>query len=151
MGVRSNALLISFLVVQAAGWSLPARAQGAVPHAMDAPWVDVPPAIDPRGFVVSAALGIADERLGRLSARQTDARRRGEERARRALHAWADDALAGVRASAAVAAGVHRAIDAHASITRVRGLSDGNAIVEIAVPLAILREVASLGGLPWSQ
>ncbi len=114
--------------------------------------MDVAPAIDPtRGHVVSAALGVADERLDRLSARRTNARLRGEERARRALHAWADDALAHVQASPAVATRIHRAIDANSSITRVRGLSDGNAIIEVAVPLAALREVASLRGVPWSE
>ena len=145
-------LLISLLAVQAAGGSVSSHAQESVPHVMDAPWVDVAPTIDSaRAHVVSAALGIADERLARLSARRVDARLRGEERARRALHAWADDALARVQASPEVASRVHRAIDARSSITRVRGLSDGNAIIEVAIPLAALREVASLRGVPWSE
>ncbi|AKF09490.1 hypothetical protein [Sandaracinus amylolyticus] len=122
----------------------------SLPAAFESPWSDVAPAIV-EDRVVAAGLGLPDERLGRLSARRAAARSRGEERAETAIHAWADDALARVSAAPTVAADVHRVIDARAEVTRVRALADGGAVVEIAVPLAALREVSSERGLPWSR
>lgn len=129
----------------------PALAQ-AVPVVFEAPWTDRAPEIDAAGDrVVAAGLGLPDERLGRLAARRAAARRAGEDRARALIHAWADDALARVAASASVAAAVHRAIDEHATVGRVRALSDGGAVVEVTVPLDALRAAAPMGGLPWSR
>lgn len=123
-----------------------------LPPALDAPWTDVAPAIDAAGArVIAAAIGAPDERLGRLAARRDSARRAGEARARASLHRWADDALASIAASPRIATSVHRAIDERAAITRVRALSDGGAVIELAVPLAALRAAAPQGGLPWAE
>ncbi|UJR87063.1 hypothetical protein [Sandaracinus amylolyticus] len=144
--MRRGVAIVAMLMV---GASASAAAQ-SLPAAFEAPWSDVAPAIaDDR--VVAAGLGLPDERLGRLSARRAAARSRGEERAKAAIHAWADDALARVSAAPTVAAEVHRVIDARAEVTRVRALADGGAVVEVAVPLAALREVSSERGLPWSR
>jgi hypothetical protein len=149
--VRTKSPIMALALASAMG--PPALAQNPpLPPALDAPWTEVAPAIDPAGDrVVTAALGLPDDRYGRLAARRTAAREAAEERARRAIHAWADDALAGIAASPAVAAAVHRAIDRHARVTRVRPLADGAAIVEIEVPLAPLRAAADREGLPWSR
>ena len=135
------------LVVGASG----SVAAQSLPAAFEVPWTDVAPAIDANDRVVAAGLGLPDERLGRLSARRAAARSRGEERAEAAIHAWADDALARVSASPTIAAEVHRVIGARAEVTRVRALADGGAVVEVAVPLAALREVVNERGLPWSR
>ena len=128
------------------------RAQVEVPAELDAPWSDVAPRVDAAGArVVCAAVGAADPRYGSLDARRLAARHAGRERALRAVHAWADEALATVRADPRVASAVHGAIDARAEITRVRPRADASVVVEIAVPLAPLRAAAAMPGLPWSS
>jgi hypothetical protein len=128
------------------------RAQVEVPVELDAPWSDVAPRVDARGArVVCAAVGAADPRYGSLDARRLAARHTAQERARRAVHAWADEALATVHADPRVASAVHTAIDSRAEVTRVRPRADGSAVVEIAVPLAALRTAAPMTDLPWSS
>jgi hypothetical protein len=164
MGVRASAVAeaitratgaaVLATATALAGSAVPggrASAQPDVPAALDAPWTDVAPRVDGER-VLSAAVGLPDERLGRLAARRAAARSAGEERARRAIHAWADDALARVAASPAIAAAVHRAIDAHVEVARVRPLSDGSAVVEVAIAVSELRRACGdRGGLPWSR
>jgi len=141
------ALVLAISLV-APGLMGPGVAYAQVPAELDAPWSDVAPRIDGER-VIAAAVGMPDERLGRLAARRSGARRAGEERARAMVHRWADDALAQVAASPTIAAAVHRAIDDAATVSRVRPLSDGGAVIEIEIPLAALRAAASLRGLPW--
>jgi hypothetical protein len=152
--MRDGLKLLGAALVWAHGVCASAAAQGPpLPRAFETPWTDTPPAIDPEGEprVVAAALGASDERFGRLAARRAAARSAAEERARRAIHAWADDALAAIAASPAVAAAVHRAIETYARVARVRPLADGGAVVEIEVPLDRLRAVVDREGLPWSR
>lgn len=113
------------------------------------PWSEAPPEV--RGEeIVAVAIGEADARFGRLSARRAASRRAAEARARAAIHRWADDALAAIAASPRTAARVHRAIDAGARARGIRPLADGSAVVEVVLPVAALREVAAARGLPWA-
>jgi hypothetical protein len=149
-GAAALAALAAMPVLAAVPAVTRAQASG-LPHELDAPWADVAPHAD-RDRVLAAALGLPDERLGRLSARRASARRSAEDRARRAIHAWADAALAAVRASPSTATAVHRAIDERARVARVRALSDGGAVVEIEVGWDALRAAApGAAGLPWSD
>ena len=116
-----------------------------VPHDARAPSVDVE-----RGIVSAAALAAPDERLGRLSARRTQARHTARARAVEALHRWADDALAGALACPRDADALHRVIDAHVRVDGTRALPDGGAVVLVSVPVAALRDAASIEGAPWS-
>ena len=137
------AVLASLLVL------VPAIA-GAVPP-FDVPHADRSPEVDgDRAVVTAAALGAPDERLGRLSAVRLAARHEARARALRALHAWADEAMAAVRACPREAVRVHEAIDRAASVAGVRAVVDGGAVVLVEVPLGALREAAALTGVPWS-
>ncbi|HEY8429708.1 MAG TPA: hypothetical protein VIL20_15090 [Sandaracinaceae bacterium] len=127
----------------------PAAAQ-RLPPELDLPWTDVAPAV--QGSVVrAAAVGVPDERIGRFEPRRASARRAGRARAIAAIHAWADDALAALRADVRCAEAAHRAIDARAQQVGVRPLVDAGAVVVVEVPLAALREACPLEGAPWAR
>jgi hypothetical protein len=148
-------LAFSFLVVSAGTTAVAQDAgvrQDAVPSAMQLPWNDVAPHVDAtRGAVVTIALGVADERRGPLAAQRLWARREAEARARSALHAWADAAIARASLDATAIAAMHAAIDAHASVVATRARVDGSACVEVALPLRELAATTgSARGLPWS-
>lgn len=131
----------------------PASAQDAgVPEAMRIAWDDTPPHVDAgRAAVVTVALGVADERRGPLAAQRLWARRDAEARARAALHAWADAAIAQASLDASTVAALHRAIDEHAEVTATRARVDGSACVEVVVPLRRLAaSTPAVRGLPWS-
>ena len=129
-------------------FAVPAAAQD-VPPQLDAPWTDVAPRVE-GDRVVATAVGMPDERFGRMQARRSAARRSGEVRAREMIHRWADGALARVAAGAATASAVHRVIDERCEVARVRALVDGGAVIELALALEALRAVAPQRGLPWS-
>lgn len=122
------------------------------PGAMALPWQDVAPHVDAgRGAVVTVALGVADDRRGPLSAQRLWARRDAEARARAALHAWADAAIARATLDPSVIAALHRAIDEHAEVGATRARVDGSACVEVIVPLRDLAaSTPGARGLPWS-
>lgn len=121
---------------------------GAQPAAMQVPWTDV--AASRAGDVVrAAAIGVPDARIGRFAARRDSARTAAQRRAVDAIHAWADDALARVRAHPREAAAVHEAIDRDARVGGVRPLVDGGAVVVVEVPVATFRDACASGGLPW--
>ena len=121
---------------------------GAQPAPMRVPWTDVAPARD--GEVVrAAAVGIPDARIGRFAARRDSARTAARRRAIEAVHAWADDALAQVRAHPRQAAAVHQAIDRDARVSGARPLVDGGAVVVVEISVAALRGACGTGGLPW--
>lgn len=120
---------------------------GAQPALAELPWGDEAPTV--AGDVLRvAALGQPDHRIHAWGARRLSARRRGEARAREALHRWADDALAEAGAAPHVAQAVHALVD-EASVAAVRPLADGSAVVVLAIPRGQLRSVAPLEGLPW--
>lgn len=119
----------------------------AVSTAAQVPWGDFAPTIVGEEVQV-AALGQPDHRIHAWNARRRSARVRAEDRARAALHRWADDALARAGASPLVAQAVHSILD-EASVRAVRPLADGSAVVVLSVSRARLRLVASLEGLPW--
>ena len=135
------ATALSFLL------AAPALAQD-LPPSFALPWTDEAPRVDGAN-VIAAAVGMPDERIGRFSARRASARTAGRARALEALHAWADDALARVRATPRQATRVHAAIDEHARVDGARPLVDAGAVVVVAVPRARLREACARGGLPW--
>jgi hypothetical protein len=120
----------------------------AQPSPLDAPWQDEAPHRVEQAIVV-ASLGSPDERITRGAPRRASARRQAEERAKRALHDWADDALASIQATAATAAAVHRAIDQHCVISRVRPLVDDGVVIELVLEDHWLEEVARDRRLPW--
>jgi hypothetical protein len=126
----------------------PAAAQDEVPPAFDLPWTDTAPALR-AGVVRAAAVGLPDERIGRFDARRASARTDGRRRALRALHAWADDALARVRATPREAQRVHAALDRAARVEGVRPLVDAGAVVVLAVDASALRGACGREGLPW--
>ncbi|MBX3275915.1 MAG: hypothetical protein KF729_37005 [Sandaracinaceae bacterium] len=122
-----------------------ARAQ---PPEMQVPWADVAPAR--AGDVIqTAALGVPDERIGSFVARRAAARDAARRRAMEALHAYADAALAAVRAHPREASAVHEAIGRAARVAGVRPLSDGGAVVVVEVPVGALRTACGRAGLPW--
>ncbi|HJL16157.1 MAG TPA: hypothetical protein RMH99_10895 [Sandaracinaceae bacterium LLY-WYZ-13_1] len=119
-----------------------------VPEAFALPWTDRPPRVDD-GTVRAAAVGMPDERIGRFAARRASARTDGRERAMAALHAWADDALARVRATPREAQRVHAALERAAAVEAVRPLVDAGAVVVVRVPTSALRAACDREGLPW--
>jgi len=76
---------------------------------------------------------------------------RAEAEARDALHRFADDALARVRANPWVARQVHDAVDAAGVVAGRRSLPSGDALVRVAVPLVALRRASGplRPRLPW--
>ncbi|MGE0789301.1 MAG: hypothetical protein AB7S26_26745 [Sandaracinaceae bacterium] len=120
-----------------------------VPRELTAPWSDAAPRIE-AAVVWSAAVGAPDERIGRFEARRASARRAARARAMGFLHAWADDALAEVHASAAEATAVHAAIDRAARERAVRPLADAGAVIAMEVPLDDLRAACRRTGVPWA-
>jgi hypothetical protein len=140
-----GALLLGALLACASG----AAAQD-VPAPFDLPWTDTPPVLRD-GAVRVAAVGQPDERIGRFAARRASARTDGRRRALRALHGWADDALARVRATPREAQRVHAALEAAARVDGVRPLVDAGAVVVLAVDPAALRAACDREGLPWAR
>lgn len=126
-----------------------ALAQPATPRAFELPWTDVAPRVEGT-HVRAAAVASPDPRIGRFAPRRASARSAGRARALAALHAWADAALAPVRADAREAQAIHDAIDREARVEGVRPLADGGAVVVVAVPLEALREASAVRGTPWS-
>jgi hypothetical protein len=120
-----------------------------VPAAFELPWTDVAPAVAD-GHARAAAVGVPDPRIGRFDAARASARTDGRARAVAALHAFADDALARVRATPQEATRVHGAIDREAAVSGVRPLVDAGAVVVVRVPVAVLRAACAREGLPWS-
>ncbi len=143
--MRRHAWCAGLLGLALACLASPASAQAPI-----APFSDAAPTIE-REVAWAAALGAPDERVGRFEARRASARRLARARALRLLHAWADDALAGVHASPRRARAVHAAIDEAARVRAVRPLVDASAVVAIEVPLAALREACGDEGLPWTR
>ena len=138
--------------IGALAWAAPAAAQAPSTAWLSAPWADAEAAVDTdRDVVRAAAVGLPDERMSRLGARRAAARRAADARARQRLHAWADRALARITASASTASAVHAAIDARATILNLRPRADGGVVIELSVPLDVLRASAPQGGLPWSH
>jgi hypothetical protein len=121
-----------------------------IPRELTLPWTDVAPAIDAE-VVRAAAVGSPDARIGRFEPRRASARHSGRLRAIAAIHAWADDALARVRADPRIAQAVHTAIDASARVEGVRPLVDGGAVVVVTVPLEALRTACRVRGVPWAR
>lgn len=156
MGVNLRAIFvavvvsISLTVASLVGAQPP---QGAQPSdtavaAFALPWGDRPPVVD-GSSVRAAAIGIVDSRIGRFSARRAFAHTRGEQRARSALHRWADEHLRRRRVSPLEARAVHAAIESEGNVIGVRPLADGGAVVVIELPLSILRRACDREGLPW--
>jgi len=139
--VRALAAVVG---LSAACWSGAVSAQDA----FDLPWADVAPRVD-GAHLEAAAIAGPDERIGRFSARRASARRRARAIALRRLHAFADDALARVRATPREAAAVHAALDGAAEVSGTRPLVDAGAVVVVRVPRAALREACGREGLPW--
>ncbi len=128
-----------------------ASAGSAVPP-FEVPFDDRPPRLHRAPAVVrTAALGAPDERLGRFGAARRSARFAAEARARAALHAWVDDALAAARACPWEADRVHAAVEEAATVVGVRPLVDGGAVVLVDVPVAALVEAAAPEGVPWAR
>lgn len=127
----------------------PAMTHAQVPAAFELPWTDVAPAVA-GGHAQAAAVGVPDPRIGRFDAARASARTEGRARAVAALHAFADDALARVRATPQEATRVHGAIDREAAVSGVRPLVDAGAVVVVRVPVAALRAACAREGLPWS-
>ncbi|MBW2462331.1 MAG: hypothetical protein JRH11_11850, partial [Deltaproteobacteria bacterium] len=103
--------------------AVPVAAQTQV-AAFDVPFRDRAPRVV-EDVVRTVAVGESDPRITRLSARRLSARRRGEARARAAIHRWADQVLAEARASAMTAAAIHRVIDEGAVLVGRRPLVAG--------------------------
>lgn len=113
-------------------------------------WVErAPSVVDDAVF--AASLGIAHEDDGPLAAARLAARRRGEARAREALHRWADDALSEAGAGPRDAQAVHDAIDRSTAVSRVRARADGSALVEVRCPLQALRDAFDAPQCPWRR
>jgi hypothetical protein len=129
----------------------PAIAQDAgLPAAMRVPWVDVAPHVE-GDAVVTVALGTAGARHGPLAAQRLWARQEAASRARTALHAWIDAAIARAMLAPDVIGALHRVIDEHATVTATRARVDGSACVQLSVPLALLAVCTpGVRGLPWS-
>ena len=147
--MRAALALFASVLLNAA----PALAQDAgVPDAMRVAWDEVAPHVEPaRAAVVTVALGTAGAHHGPLSAQRLWARREAESRARRALHAWLDEAIAHAAITPPAIAALHQAIDEHASVTATRARVDGSACIELIVPLSSLAACTSdVRGLPWS-
>ncbi|MEM9067507.1 MAG: hypothetical protein AAGE52_03345 [Myxococcota bacterium] len=111
------------------------------------PWGDQAPSVTAED-VRCASLGQPDYRIDDWNARRLSARRHGESRARARLHRYVDDALARTQATPPIAQAVHRLVE-RASVTGVRPLADGSAVVVIAIPRSALRRAADLEGVPW--
>jgi hypothetical protein len=119
----------------------------------DVPFSDRAPAWDAaRDVVTVAAVGVPDARIERLAPARLSGRRRALERAKAAVHGWADEALAGVQARPELAARIHGAVDAHASVVATRPLVEGGAVVLVELDGAELRSAAAeLTGVPWAR
>jgi hypothetical protein len=113
-------------------------------------WVERAPSIADDA-VFAASLGVAHDDDGPLAAARLAARRRGEARAREALHRWADDALSEVGAGPRDAQAVHDAIDRATTVSRVRARADGSALVEVRCPLRALRDAFDAPRCPWRR
>lgn len=130
---------------------LSATAPASAVPPFEVPWTDRAPRVEPEvGAVRVAALGAPDERLGRFSAAKRSARHAAEERARDALHRWADEALARARACPWMADRVHAVINEAMVVVGIRPLVDGSAVVLVDVPVTVLRDAATLDGVPWA-
>jgi hypothetical protein len=112
------------------------------------PWAAFAPRLE-GAHVRAAALAMPDARIGRFEPRRASARTSARERAISEIHAWADDALARVRADPRQASATHAVIDRNAEVAAVRPLIDGGAVVVVAVPAADLRRACGIRGLPW--
>lgn len=122
----------------------------AQPRAFELPWADVAPHIE--GEVVkAAAVAGPDERIGRFAPRRASARSAGRARALAMLHRWVDRSLAPLRADPREAQAAHDAIEASARVEGVRALTDGGAVVVVAVPLEALRDACAVEGAPWTR
>ena len=109
-----------------------------------APWEDRAPHVAST-HVECAALGTADHRVDAWTARKISARRRGEQRAKRMLHRWVDDALARLGAPPHIAQRAHRAVEG-ARVLDTRPLADGSAVVVVGVERS---ELPDFRGVPW--
>jgi len=124
-----------------AALSLAAESASAEPPPVG--FADRPPAVDrERDVLFTDAVGLPDTRIERWDARRVEARRRAAARARAALHAFVDAALARAAATPRVAATVHAALDEAVVEVGRRPLTDGGAVVRLAVPLGVLRDAA---------
>lgn len=110
-----------------------ALAQPAIPREFEAPWTDTAPHREGEN-IVAAAVGVPDERLGPMPARRADARRRASERARAMLTRWLIADRGGSESERA------EWIRQHATLSRVRPLSDGGAVVELAISIRAIEE-----------
>ncbi|MEO0324362.1 MAG: hypothetical protein AAF447_15485 [Myxococcota bacterium] len=89
--------------------------------------------------LVVERLGSPDTRAEGLSARRASARRRGLERAKRALHAHVDQWLAAALATPALASRVHAVVERDAQVEATRSLVDGAVVLRVALALGPLR------------
>lgn len=101
------------------------------------------------GRVIATALGLVSEGESSLAARRLSARSLARVRATAMLHAYLDAALGRASISPRLVRDLHAAVDAHLDLRRIRSRADGSAVVELAVPTAVLAEVACAPGLPW--
>lgn len=122
----------------------------AQPRPFELPWSDEAPRVV--GEVVkAAAVAGPDERIGRFAPRRASARSAARARALAMLHAWVDEALAPLRADPRRAQAAHDAVEESARVEGVRALSDGGAVVVVAVPLEALRDACPVEGAPWTR
>jgi hypothetical protein len=112
------------------------------------PFGDVELSVEDETIVVGRRAA-PSERVGTMRGRRLSSRRAAEAAARADLHRFVDDALARVLAQPDVATRAHRVVDGDAVQVRVRPLVDGSSVVELRLPLAALRAVAALEGVPW--
>ncbi len=143
-GERPAALAVPALVL----WLTSAAPLAAQDARAPMPFSEVAAHVEGERVVV-VALGSAADSLGPIAARRLSARTAARARAMRLLHRFVDDALATVDVSPAELRDVHAAVDASADLRRTRSLVDGSALVELALPISVLRGVVERAGLPW--
>jgi hypothetical protein len=141
MGVKA-ALVVSFVALA----SVAASARALTPW--DLPRTDRAPRIEDGALVVDS-LGTADGVGSRISAIRARARETAVTRGKSALHRFVDAELARLRAPATTAHAAHRAIDREAAVLATRPLSEGSAVVRIAIPASVLCDAARIPGAAW--
>jgi hypothetical protein len=137
--------------MRAALVSLPLWALAASAHALtpwDLPRSDRAPRIEDGALVVDS-LGTADGVGSRISAIRARARETAVARGKSALHRFVDTELARLRAPATTAQAAHRAIDREAAVLATRPLSEGSAVVRVALPTSVLCDAARIRGASW--
>jgi hypothetical protein len=143
MGVK-KAALVSALLCGLASIAATSHALGP----WDLPRSDRAPRIEDGALVVDS-LGTADGVGSRISAIRARARETAVSRGKSALHRFVDAELARLRAPATTAQAAHRAIDGDAAVLATRPLSEGSAVVRIAIPTSSLCDAARIRGASW--